>query len=219
MAGSPKRDSGYCIINDGKTTTTILHSDDDILNAIKKNYPKIIGIDAPLSLPPGRKSIDDQNDVHFRSCDLELRNRGIRFFPITLGPMRMLTERGIHLKNRIEKMDIQVIEVYPGATFDRVGVPRKDHKAIRSLFQKYVTLDKDDYTQDELDSIACAITTEWFLTGEAIAIGGDDGQIIIPSQRLIKFIFYNQDIHCHPKREKGIFTGFFNHIILKLHEK
>ncbi len=77
-------------------------------------------------------------------------------------------------------MDIQVIEVYPGATFDRVGVSRKDHKAIQTFFQKYITFDNRKYTQDELDGIACAITTQWFLTGEAIAIGGADGQIIIP---------------------------------------
>jgi len=68
---------------------------------VKNAQPDLIAIDAPLNLPPGRKSLDDKNGEHFRPCDRELQKRGIRFFPITLGPMRSLTQRGIDLKKKI----------------------------------------------------------------------------------------------------------------------
>ena len=74
----------------------------EIISFVKEANPQIIGIDAPLSLPPGRKSLDDNNGIHLRECDKELTKRKIRFFPITLGLMRMLTLRGISLKKSLK---------------------------------------------------------------------------------------------------------------------
>jgi len=62
----------------------------------------IVAIDAPLSLPTGRKSIEQKTGVHLRECDKELLKRGIKFFPVTLGPMRKLTSRGITLRRILE---------------------------------------------------------------------------------------------------------------------
>ncbi len=161
----------------------ILHSDDDILSFLQRDVPEAVGIDAPLSLPPGRRTIDDQNGIHFRSCDLDLRKLGIRFFPITLGPMRRLTERGIRLKKAIEKLDITVIEVYPGATYDQFGLNRKDRESILFWCRRYLNLPQTTYTQDELDGIACALTTLWYVDGKAIVLGKSDGQIMIPDNQ------------------------------------
>ncbi len=80
------------------TSIETLHPDEEILDFVERNHPDLIAIDAPLSLPPGRTSLEDRNAEHFRPSDRELMKRGIRFFPITLGPMRMLTARGIKLK-------------------------------------------------------------------------------------------------------------------------
>ena len=84
-------------------------------------------------MPKGRKSIDKRDGNHFRECDIKLRKEGIRFFPITLGPMRKLTKRGMKLKRKLEKMGVGVFEGFPGASYDRLGVPRKDRKKIRKL--------------------------------------------------------------------------------------
>jgi predicted nuclease with RNAse H fold len=62
-----------------------VHTDEEILRFARNSTADIIAIDAPLNLVPGRKSIEDKNGEHFRACDRELLNRGIRFFPITLG--------------------------------------------------------------------------------------------------------------------------------------
>lgn len=49
----------------------------------------------------------------------------IRFFPVTLGPMRFLTARGISLHKWGYENSIQFYETYPGAAYDIHGIPRK----------------------------------------------------------------------------------------------
>ncbi|MGC8924261.1 MAG: DUF429 domain-containing protein [Candidatus Micrarchaeia archaeon] len=182
LAGSNRRDTGVSTLC-GKKFVYIgkVKTDDEIMNIIKKFRPVLVAVDAPLTLPKGRKDIDDKNGVHFRECDLELRRLGIRFFPITIGPMRMLVKRGIRLKKIIEKLGIRVVEVFPGASYDIFGIDRKNREKIVLRFRKmrYV-FDKRKYTQDELDGMCCAITGQMVLSKKAKALKGIDGTIFIP---------------------------------------
>jgi predicted nuclease with RNAse H fold len=89
-----------------KAQTRIAFTDEEILNSIHQAQPDLVPIDAPLSLPKGRKTIHERSGEHLRDCDRELQRRKIRFFPITLGPMRMLTERGLALKAHIEAVGV-----------------------------------------------------------------------------------------------------------------
>lgn len=113
LAGVPRRPSGWCALKRLEAETALLYSDDEILNSVRKEKPDLVAIDAPLTLPPGRKSISERSEFHLRPCDEELRRRKIPFFPITLGPMRLLTERGIGLRRLLEKEGFCVVEVYP----------------------------------------------------------------------------------------------------------
>lgn len=187
LAGSERRDTGFCVITGRTAHVMVVHTDTEILARIKAlRGKKFIGIDAPLSLPHGRKNLERKSGVHFRRCDIALRERGIRFFPITLGPMRMLTKRGIALKRKILRMErhARVFEVYPGATYDSFHIQRKDRKAIMHWAKKYVRLISRDYSQDELDAVAAAITIKLYLKGKGMALGdGNEGQIIIPSNK------------------------------------
>ena len=82
LAGSPKRDTGLCWIAGKRILAcTIAHTDKEVLDFVAKAHPDLVVIDAPLHLPPGRKSLEDRNGEHFRPCDRELLRRGIRFFP------------------------------------------------------------------------------------------------------------------------------------------
>lgn len=183
LAGSERRDSGVCVLDGRKATAIVLHSDAEILGLVRKNRPKLVAIDAPLSLPSGRRSIDVRDGNHFRGCDLELRRLGIRFFPITLGPMRMLTRRGMALKRSILALEdeITVVEAFPGATYDVLGARRKDARSIRRMFRKAgIRLGRRKLGQDELDAVACALTGRLFLGGRARSLGKDDGAIIVP---------------------------------------
>jgi predicted nuclease with RNAse H fold len=184
LAGSEKRKTGICILNEKLIANSFfVFEDKEILNLIEKEKPDLIAVDAPLSLPKGRKSLKEKSKIHFRECDRELWKFGIKFFPITLGPMRTLTERGIRLKKILRKK-YKVIEVYPGATQDILKIPRKQKglkKLKRGLEKLGIKILKENPNGDELDAITSAFTGFLYLKGKCIAIGDKkEGQIILP---------------------------------------
>jgi hypothetical protein len=184
LAGSEKRKTGICILDKKlKADCFCVFKDKEIFELIKKIKPKLIAIDAPLSLPKGRKSLKRKEKIHFREADRQLRRYGIKFFPITLGPMRKLTERGIKLRKTLEKK-FKVIEVYPGATQDILKIPRKQkgiEKLKKGIEKLGIKILKKNPNGDELDAITCAFTGWLYLKRKCIAIGDKkEGQIIIP---------------------------------------
>lgn len=185
LAGSSRRPTGVCILHGTKACTHIAYGDDEILTAIDRANPALIPIDAPLSLPKGRKSIHERSGEHLRECDRELQRRKIRFFPITLGPMRMLTERGLALRAKLEKMGYRVVECYPGAAQDVWGIPRQHHDrkgllgGLRKLGVQGLTA---RMTSDELDAVTAALVGHWYLRGKGEMLGGEGG-ILIPHIR------------------------------------
>jgi len=185
LAGSAKRNTGICTLKKGNLTfCTIVHTDQEIINYIEKEKPTLIAIDAPLNLPPGRKSMEDKNGEHFRPCDRELLQRGIRFFPITLGPMRLLTERGIRLKRFLTRRGYPVIEVYPGAAQDIWHTGRKQDglpKLRQGLEKLGVNGLNKKMNGDELDAVTAALVGQFFLRGKAEVLGNfKRGAIVIP---------------------------------------
>jgi len=184
LAGVPTRTSGISFLEEMKTETHLLFSDTEILEFIKRKSPHLVTIDAPLSLPPGRKSIQEKSRIHFRPCDEELRKRGIRFFPITLGPMRKLTERGIQLRISLEKLGFRVYEVYPGGAQDILKIPRAGRnleglrKGLQVLGIKGI---KKSCSAHELDAIMAAYVGLLFLQEKAEIYGSlDQGAILMP---------------------------------------
>lgn len=182
LAGSPRRPTGVCVLRGLKAQTRVLYSDEEILALIRQARPVLVPIDAPLSLPAGRRTIQDRNGEHYRPCDRELQRRGLRFFPITLGPMRMLTERGLRLRAEIEALGFRAIECFPGAAQDVWGIPRKQHdlEGLRAgLSRLKVRGITDAMTNDELDAVTGALAGRWFLMGRGEMLGGEDG-IVMP---------------------------------------
>ncbi len=185
LAGSPKRDSGTCRMAGRRVLSLVtLHEDKEILDFIREKRPDLVVIDAPLHLPPGRKSLEDRNGEHFRPCDRELLRRGIRFFPITLGPMRMLTARGISLKRRLARLGFTALEMYPGAAQDIWGIPRKQHglRALRRGLERLgIRGIPPSATHDELDAVTGAYVGVLHLRREAEMIGDPRrGAILLP---------------------------------------
>ncbi|RKY22863.1 MAG: DUF429 domain-containing protein [Planctomycetota bacterium] len=183
LTGVETRQTGFCILDGMKAKTLILHSDKEIIQKIEKIKPGIIAIDAPLSLPKGRKTIDERTDVHLRECDKELLRRRIKFFPITLGPMRLLTKRGIELKKILKKKGFLVIEAYPGGAQDIWKIPRKQkgleklRKGLEKLGIKGLRKDMSDH---ELDAVTCALVGKYFLEGRCEVLGTLDDGIVMP---------------------------------------
>lgn len=183
LSADERRDSGVCILRGKRVRTLLLGTDDELLALARKVRPQIVAIDAPLSLPPGRKSIHERTEGHFRPCDIELLKRGIPFFPITLGGMRKLTERGMRLKALLEGEGFRVAEVFPGGAQDVLGLPRKQHD-LNGLREGLRRLDlhgiRDDATHDELDAVTAAYVGWLFLRGEAEVLGDEQGGIVMP---------------------------------------
>jgi predicted nuclease with RNAse H fold len=184
LAGSPRRPTGFCLLRGLEAETRHLCSDEEILAALVEADPVLVAIDAPLHLPPGRSSIHERNDSHYRPCDLELRKRKIPFFPITLGPMRGLTERGMRLRAELEKQGIRTIEIYPGGAQDIWGIPRagRDRRGLRrGLVKLGLKRLRTDCSDHELDAATGALVGLLFLQGRAEVYGDfDSGAIVMP---------------------------------------
>jgi hypothetical protein len=185
LAGSPRRPTGACLLRGLRASTKLLFDDEAILDFVREGRPDLVTIDAPLNLPPGRRTIEDRNGEHYRPCDLELRRRGIPFFPITLGPMRSLTVRGIELRRRFEEEGFRVLEMYPGGAQDLWGLPRarRDLEELKlGLERKGVRGLADRPSDHELDAATGALIGRHYLQGRAVIFGDfETGAILMPS--------------------------------------
>ncbi len=185
LAGSEKRKTGFCSLNEKLIAKVkVLYKDQEIIKETIKVNPDLVSIDAPLSLPKGRKNLEDKGGPHFRECDKELIKMRIKFFPITLGPMRKLTIRGIRLKGIFENRGIKVIETFPGAAQDILGMPRKQKnlEKLRNDLKNYgIKNINEKLMGDELDAITCALVGKMYLENKYLAIGDPkEGLIILP---------------------------------------
>lgn len=184
LAGSPRRPTGACVLRALNAETMILLADNEIEALAETVRPDLITVDAPLNLPPGRASFEDRNGAHYRPCDLELRARRIPFFPITLGPMRALTLRGISLKKALEKRGHRVLEMYPGGAQDVWGIPRakRDAAGLRRGLVRLGLLGLGRSLSDhELDAATGALVGRLFLLKKAGYYGDPEtGAILMP---------------------------------------
>lgn len=174
LAGVETKPTGFCVLNKKLDAIThVLYTDSEIIQMTLKIKPKIVAIDAPLALPKGRKSLEERSDIHLRECDRQLLKMGIKFFPITLGPMRKLTKRGIKLRKILEKKGFEVIETYPGAAQDILKIPRKQkglEKLKKDLEKMGIKITRK-ISGDELDAITCALVGKMYQDRNYLAIG------------------------------------------------
>ncbi len=196
LAGVENRPTGFCLLRGLCSETALLYTNDEIIGKVQEAKPVVVAIDAPLSLPPGRKTIHDRNGKHLRESDSVLLRNGIKFFPITLGPMRKLTERGILLRSILEGKRFTVIEVYPGGAQDVFGIPRKQRglDKLRAGLEKLgITGLTSNLSDHELDAATCAYVGKLFLDGKTVHFGPENDAIIMPKSPTAN--------HAPPKRK------------------
>jgi predicted nuclease with RNAse H fold/dephospho-CoA kinase len=121
-----------------------------------------------------------------RMSERVLKRRGINVYPCLLPSMQRLTERGIRLAATLRERGIRVIECYPGAAQDIMGIPRK------GAGEEWLKLGLGDFgitgaytadrvTHDELDAITCSAVGFFHLAGLTEGIGGEGEEpMIIP---------------------------------------
>lgn len=187
LAGSPQRSTGVCRLQpNGFAATEVVHSDEELLDWVRRAPLRLALVDAPLSLPRGRTSLDRPEPYHFRDCDRDLRSLGIRFFPISLGPMRMLTKRGMRVMPFIEDAGVEVYEGYPGGAQDLWNLPRKQAgvERLRRALRRagcWGTVEERRISHDELDAVTLALVARAHLRHRSILLGDpDEGVMVLP---------------------------------------
>ena len=169
LTSSEKRATGMAYLWDNRLVwTTRRKTDEQIIQEIMtRPYPDLVSIDSPLSLP------EDPTKI-YRECELVLRRRGIGVYWCMLPAMKNLTMRGITLAEKLRKHGMTVIESYPGAAQDILGIPRKS-KGVRVLaeaLEKYGIIGNlADLSHDELDAVTAAIVGQLYLGGKYEALG------------------------------------------------
>ena len=109
----------------------------------------------------------------------------IKFFPITLGPMRQLTLRGLSLKGKLEEKGLRVFETYPGGAQDIWGIPRhKDPQGLKEGLKRFKlqgNWSRPGVTEDELDALTCALVAGEHLRRNTVTIGDpEEGLMVLP---------------------------------------
>jgi predicted nuclease with RNAse H fold len=158
--------------------------------------PDIISIDSPLSVPDGWNRLQEQlvdGSPIYRKCELGLKRMGISVFWCLLPTMKGLTMRGMRLADEFRKHGLQVIESYPGAAQDILGIPRKGSSLEElkwglnraGIDGQYLT---GRVTHDEVDAVTSALVGLFYLAGDYIALGTpSEDYLIVPRSPKIKY--------------------------------
>jgi predicted nuclease with RNAse H fold len=183
LAGVEDRKTGNCVLDlELRATTRVLHTDEEVIGACLDARLRAVAIDAPLALPKGRESLEERSYVHMRTCDRELLRMRIKFFPVTLGPMRKLTKRGIGLRKKLEERGIDIVEVYPGAAQDLLKIPRKQkglEKLREGLEGVGISGLSDEMNVQELDAVTSALVGKMYVEGNYLSIGDPEEVLMI----------------------------------------
>ncbi|MCI0378872.1 MAG: DUF429 domain-containing protein [Gemmataceae bacterium] len=188
LRGNPRNPTGWARCAGENTETQIVYEDSDILALTKAAKPDLVSIDAPLSLPRGRVSVSDDSPCRkiggiVRDAERKLWARGIRVYPALIRNMQGLTQRGMTLSMELQSAGIPVIESYPGAAQDILGIARKrdDAQHLHRGLRQFGFRIRGDKSHDELDAITSALVGYFYLAGEYEGVGAEDeGFLIIP---------------------------------------
>jgi predicted nuclease with RNAse H fold len=177
LAGKATNPTGWAMLRNKTISTCHLHHDEEILKRSINCDPKIIAVDAPLSMP--KKAI-------MRKADKEMHKRGYPVFPPRFPAMEKLTLRAIRIVRELTRRRFKVIEVHPTSTRKALKMPTKDWKKIQTIFLR-IGLEGDLKTRvltpHEIDAITAALTGHLYIQGKTELIGDKkEGYIVVPSE-------------------------------------
>jgi len=179
LAGKSENPTGICFLNGNELNFSTFFENDEILNYINRVDPSLIVIDAPLSLPKGRccldKSCSCSKGGHFRAAEVEIRKYG-RTLPLTFRGMRMLTERGITIAEKLRQR-YTVLESHPRTTAKILGFSN-----LKEDLMKYFEL-PENISEHELDATLLVIAGIFYMDNEFMEFGdAEEGTIILPKE-------------------------------------
>jgi len=154
LAGKQENPSGLAILAKTKMKLFTCFTDNEILDLIGELKPKIIVIDAPLSLPKGRCCLEKNCKCavggHFRQAERDMRQYG-RVLPLTFMGMKMLTLRAVKLSTELKK-EYNVLESHPHTT-SKILKFKDPYSGLNQFFNI-----PSDATEHELDAGILTLT-------------------------------------------------------------
>ncbi len=175
LAGSERRPTGWALLRGPAATVRTLRTDAEIVAATSGTGAGVVSIDSPLSVPA---------EGIIRESERQLMALRIGVYPCLLPSMRALTERGMRLKERFEAEGLRVIEGFPGAAQDVLGIARKKASVagLRTGLEGLgLTLPPARLTHHELDAVTAALIGQCYLAGRYHAIGAPGEEpVIVP---------------------------------------
>jgi len=130
----------------------------------------------------------------YRKCELALKRMGISVFWCLLPTMKGLTQRGMLMAAELRRQGLKVIESYPGAAQDLLGIPRKG-ASLEELKQGMGRIGiagpylNDRVTHDEVDAITSALVGLFYLADDYIALGTPaEDYLIVPRSPSINYV-------------------------------
>lgn len=191
LTASEKRKTGWALLKSATASTSRLRSDEEIIGATLDTAPNVVSIDSPLALPYGRCCAKEDCQCRrygiTRFCERFLMANGIGVFPCLLPSMVGLTMRGIRLKKALEERGVAVIESYPGAAQDILGIPRKK-RGVEYLYDGLKRFGlrfepaMEQISHDELDAVTSALVGYFYLSNQYLGLGDErENFLVIPS--------------------------------------
>ena len=195
LTGSERRATGWALLEENRAVTKSLVTDEELIRETVACNPHIVSIDSPLSLPEGVTDPDVVGDSPiYRKCELALKRMGISVFWCLLPSMKSLTTRGMQLAAELRRRGLTVIESYPGAAQDLLGIPRKG-ASLEELKQgmgrigikgAYLT---ESVSHDEVDAITSALVGLFYMADDYIALGTPtEDYLIVPRSPSINYL-------------------------------
>lgn len=176
-----------------------LYGDAQIIEAIERDRPQLVAIDAPISLPKGLCCLEDGCScrpvslLKGRICERQLSRRGIpSYYTTKKSIIKDMVYRAIGLKDKIAARGYPVIEAYPYATkvalFGGSIPPKTTAAGIALLKQRLAQLMPNlipylpRFNHDLCDALLAAYTAYAYNRNAVECIGDpEEGIIIIPS--------------------------------------
>ena len=188
LRGNPDNPTGWALCEGREVTTLEVFDDLEIASLTLDAKPDIVSIDAPLALPRGRKSAFDDSPCRkrggiVRDAERILWSRGIGVYPALIPHMQGLTNRGIDLASTLRGEGIRVIESYPGAAQDILGIPRKkrDLSLLKQGLVDFGFVLDGTESHDELDAVTSAMVGYFYLADQYEGLGAEDEcYLIVP---------------------------------------
>lgn len=165
-------------VGDLYTVPRQLKGDRLLIDWIEERRPKVIAIDAPLSLPHSVLCTDPRcprceiGAAEYLARDVDRLAGGM--------PTAMLAAiafRGIYLARKLRERRYEVIEAYPAAAYRAMGATGKTYEERANLVARRIpSFAADDH--DEIDAVCSALIAADYLTSPLVTpIRGTDGEI------------------------------------------